>query len=111
MQIPNPNQDQPLKVYKDANDNELYGVRNEGADDEEIVDMRTNRSNHTYYQPEVVFNPSNCEHEYVIIDQSKREVECVKCQDGTTGVLGVNLVERDGQVYLKHRKQEYLISV
>lgn len=110
MEIPNPNQDQPLKVYQDNNGHDAYGVRNEGTDDEEIVDMRTNRSNHKYYQPEKVFDPTGCEHEFVMVDQLKREFECNKCQDATTGVLGVNLVERDGKVYLKHRKQEYCIS-
>ena len=111
MRLPNPPADRPFdKVIRDDKDNPLYGIRNEYTPEEEIVHVPTGRSNHVYYQPEKVLNPEGCEHEFVVTDLGKREIECTKCTYGTTFVAGVNYFEDpDPRVVLN--KKSYPISL
>ena len=94
MRLPNPNQGQPFqRVIKDSQGNDLYGIRAEHTPDEEIVHIPTQRSNQAYHRPETVLDPTGCEHSFVITSIGRREVECERCQLGTTFVPGVNYTE------------------
>lgn len=111
MRLPNPNADKPYdKITKDEHGNPRYGYRNPNTPDEEIVDLQSGKSNHTYYQPEVVLNPEGCPHVFHIIDIGKREIECGNCQFSTSFVPGVNEEYRDGNHYVKIKGHEYQLT-
>jgi hypothetical protein len=98
-QLPNPNSSKPYdKVIKDDNDQELWGIRDENTSEEEIVHIPTGMSNHKYYKPEMVLDPSRCKHEFTIVNMGKREVECDHCHLGTSFVVGVNTFEVNGKI-------------
>lgn len=112
MKIPNPSSNKSFdKVYRDLNGEPLYGIRNEGSEDEEIVHIPTNKSNQTYYVPEMVLNPEGCEHEFVITDIGKREAECAKCHLDTGFIVGVNTYEINGQAYIIYHGKRYPLLV
>jgi hypothetical protein len=105
MRIPNPPADKQFdRVIKDEQDNPVYGVRNEFSPEEEIVHISSNTSNHKYYTPEKVLNPEGCTHEFIVTDLGKREVECTKCNYGTTFVVGVNYFEDPKPRLVLHKK-------
>lgn len=105
MKLPNPNDGKPYdRVVKDEDGNSLYGYRNEGTGEEEIVHIPTNVSNHRYYKPEVVLNPEGCDHIFEVIDIGKREVECKRCHLTTSFVPGVSFQEsgNSAKILLNH---------
>lgn len=107
-QLPNPNQGKPYdRVIKDAQGNEIYGIRGEHTDNEEIVDVRTGRSNMAYWQPEMVLNPEGCQHHFFISDIGHREVECTRCKLATTFHPGINFREENGLPEFQFRGQWY----
>ena len=111
MRLPNPNSNKPYeRTLDDGQGNPVWGIRNEGTPDEEIVHIPTGRSNQAYYQPEKVLDPSGCAHQFVITDMGKREVECRKCHWATTFIMGVNLVEEGEKAFIVLKGQKYLLD-
>jgi hypothetical protein len=102
MELPNPNQNQPYsRVLKDQAGNETYGIRAEHTPDEEIVDLRTGQSNMRYWKPEMVLDPSGCEHEFKVIDIGSREVECAKCHWPVSFHASENFRETQGKAEIR----------
>lgn len=112
MKIANPQAGQKFDVvYKDHMGNPTYGVRNPNTADEEIVHIPSNKSNQNYYIPDVVLDPTGCEHDFIVTDVNKREIECNKCQYESSFVLGVNAEERDNKLQVILNKKTYSISL
>jgi len=111
-QLPNPNSGKPFdRIIKDQNGQDLYGIRNENTSEEEIVHIPTNQSNHKYWKPEKVLDPTGCKHEFTITDIGKREVECLNCHLGTTFIVGVNFSETKGKTYITLKGKKYPVRL
>lgn len=94
MRLPNPNQHKEFdEVRSDVNGNPEYGIRHDDDGTPEYVHIPTNRSNHAYFQPDVVMDPSGCSHDFRIINMGKREIECVHCRYETSFHAGRNYFE------------------
>ncbi len=77
---------------------------------EEVVHIPTNRTNMQYWQPEAVLDPSNCSHQFSLVDVGKREVECSGCGYTTSFIVGVNYREESGIGYIKVKQGEYPVE-
>lgn len=107
MKISNP--DTPFeRIEKDANGNDEYGFRNTFGQ-EEIVNLKTGKSNMSFYQPEKVFTTAGCSHDFKIDDISKREFICSKCNWGVT--VHINDIEEtpDG-MFIKIKEGKFKVS-
>lgn len=76
----------------------------------EVIDLRTGASNSQYWQPEMVMNPSDCDHEFFVTHLGKREIECSKCQYGTTFHPAINFFEDNGHPSILLKNRYYPIS-
>jgi hypothetical protein len=106
-QLPNPNSSKPFdRVAKNLSGEDEYGFRQVDGQ-EEIVHIPSGRSNMTYYQREMVLNPSACPgHEFRLVDVLKREIECSRCFWSTSAHIN-DFRETDGQLFVTVNKQEY----
>jgi len=104
-QLPNPNEGKPFD--RTVGD---YGIRNEFTPDEEIVHIRTGQSNHKYWKPEKVLDPTGCKHKFFITDIGKREIECEKCNLPTSFIVGVNFFEENGKAYVILKDKKYPVT-
>ena len=113
MEIPNPNQNKEFDGYYDKVGPEgkpvhAYGYRMvDGA--EEIVNLQNGQSNMKYWKPEKVLDPEGCEHEFVITNIGKREVECHKCHMETSFIPGINFKESKSGASITLNKKTYQI--
>lgn len=108
MQLPNPNNDKPFdRVIKDAQGNEIWGIRAEHSGDEEIVHIPTGKSNMSYWKPEMVLNPEGCEHIFYLYNVGRREIECSVCHLTTAFIPGVNYSEENGQAFVTLKGKKY----
>jgi len=108
MKLDNPNSNKEFeRISKDARGEDEYGYRTvDGI--EEIVHLPTGRSNMSYYQPQSVLNPVDCEHMFDETNKGEREYVCRKCQFGLTAHI-TQLIERGGTLLIKLQDGEYRV--
>lgn len=107
MRISNP-QGKTIKVTKDSMGQDEYEFR-ETFGQEEIVDLKTGKSNMSFYQPEKVFTTAGCNHDFRIEDMTKREFVCRKCTWGVTvGIQDIN--EVDGDIWIKIKEGKFKVG-
>lgn len=112
MNIPNPDQDKPFnRIIKDKDNNPVYGIRNEHSANEEIVYIPTGKSNVQYHKPEMVIDPTGCNHDFVLYDQGKREIECYTCHLATSFIVGVNVVEDKSGIKIRYNNRSYPVRI
>lgn len=100
MQIPNPNQAQEFDhETADAQGNPVHGFRSvDGM--EEIVDLRSGKSNMQYWKPETITFYENCDHIFRVTSMGLREIECKSCRLMTSFHPAVNFREDTTGAYI-----------
>jgi hypothetical protein len=112
MKIPGPKTGQRYdRIIKDQNDNPIYGIRNEHSSDEEIVHIPSGTSNSNYYIPEPYLTPIEHQHDFVIVDMAKREIQCKVCNFHTSFVVGINFVEENEQAFVILKDKKYPVNL
>lgn len=74
--------------------------------DGETRDLKTGQSDTKYWQPDMV-HPAECPHEFIMIDGTKREVECKNCTRISTFNAATEYLEKDGRAYVVVDKRYY----
>lgn len=67
--------------------------------------------NTKYWQPDMVVDPSGCNHVFFITDIGKREIECENCHWGFGFHVGRNYHEEDGQGYVTIKGKNYFVNL
>lgn len=111
MRLANPHEGKSFdRIDKDRNGEPEYGYRHVDGS-EEIVHIPTGRSNTTYYQPEKVLDPTGCDHIFQLEDMGKREVYCSTCQLPTAFIVGINVSEENGSLFIIYKGKSYPIQI